>query len=903
MTKINPNRTIQQNLKTVKGETVDGDYAYGLRDAIHDILDELYIEGDSLLNRASSEAERASNTALSIERLVSKAYDRTKTYEPGDHVLHDGKLYVCVAHTDSGEFVSAQWAEITVSDEVLKFASYARLFAARLSGNILAGGDIIWERGTILDNGNEASTPRVLRSIYYPVGESDYFEFTDLTITLARQLCFYDRSKTFIYRYNASTISGVKAPTGSAYIRFVFGFMASSEETIDSVGRDALLQNFTLKWSAMNPTIELNNVSKGLREIDLNDLITPGTYRIADSSVAETIDHMPSKLGGILIVMNLRSKIYLTQGSDNRLMQVYCTAYGTDNGGVHIRAYRGADRGWTPWGLLLSASALDDKLKNSLSLMSKPEDFTSADDVSRTGFLRFTAAQSKKIENLPEYIGGFLSTLYYSSVAATQTWYSYTNRTFIRYLRSTGWSDWREFLSETPITSKIGPRLNNTLRKMKIPWVATYNTLIVEDQKLLDNKYYVVDTPVSGIIYSSVWREGRDVYWNINLKTYYSSLENPASWQYTKNSLDLGIHNASAWYGGVCSTFVSYVLNFPFYLTTQKLQTFLVEKDIDDIYDIEPGDILLRPGHIALVSNVFLGASGELAYVEVTEQTAPRSVSTKRPASTFLNWMRDKQYRVMQNTFGNPRTFVDPVYASDVLFERGNDTYVSVSELSEMWFNITIATDTIYARRPGETQFLGYSLWQFEFQLVNDCYVYNLAPLFSEVGDYELTTNPDNNVYCLVRVVDPGQIRLENGTLTLSGYSENCPPFHAYLLRIYRDPEGTHDRFSEVPDGYYASPDFDHRYTFENNDTVTLINLSENYKVYVEYDTGLGLYRVFSENIMNSGEINDEPVAEANYTEESETIDLPIDSSGYSNENVSLYEGALYTAENETILL
>lgn len=232
--------------------------------------------------------------------------------------------------------------------------------------------------------------------------------------------------------------------------------------------------------------------------------------------------------------------------------------YITTSQGIYIR-YKTVSSGWTSW----------KEYKDSLNKKGSISE-GNLDDYIDQGIYTLTNSASEETENTPINKGGHLM-VFYSTPVAMQMYIDNEASMYIRYKTSFGWTKWVAYNNNQilyPDTSKDARFIAYNLSNIKKQSKAKYNTLPYEEGENT-SRTYEIDEPIGGIIYSSAWRNGDDIYWNKTLETYYSALANPASILYTKTLDDLNIYNAHAAMGGVCSSFVSKILNFPFYTTTE----------------------------------------------------------------------------------------------------------------------------------------------------------------------------------------------------------------------------------------------------------------------------------------------------------------------------------------------
>ncbi len=360
--------------------------------------------------------------------------------------------------------------------------------------------------------------------------------------------------------------------------------------------------------------------------------------------------------------------------------------------------------------------------------------------------------------------------------------------------------------------------------------------------------YYNKGQTFDGILYSSTFREGTDAIWNLNYSTYYSAIANPASLLYTVDYRGR-VHNEAAWAGSVCSSTALRACGYIYPFSTSAIASAFQEKPDRSIDVLEVGDILWRSGHCAGVVGVTKDADGHVTSVKIIEQASYVKVFdiadwnwTYYFSTNWTNIYRGEQY--MRETPEIPVIYPENM---SIIFERGNNTYVT--DYAQMLFYIPTA-DTVYLTKDGKTT--SYATSSFPTKVVNNTTVYDLASLFTGVGDYYFHTNENTTDIC-IKVISTGTITIDpvNKTATLSGYS-NCTPHGFCIVRITKKTSASEYDFLSAPEGYIANTS---TLTFRQleGDTFAIENIPENiagWKLEIYFDTGFGWARALSENIM-----------------------------------------------------
>lgn len=117
------------------------------------------------------------------------------------------------------------------------------------------------------------------------------------------------------------------------------------------------------------------------------------------------------------------------------------------------------------------------------------------------------------------------------------------------------------------------------------------------------------------------------VPWNTSLSGFISAVNNSSSRMYTRRST----YNKSApYYSTDCSAFVSWAWQASSRKTTRSLQSISNKVSTQSIYSMQIGDALVYAGsHTVLVTDVGYYSNGNLAYIEITEQTPPKVTQTR----------------------------------------------------------------------------------------------------------------------------------------------------------------------------------------------------------------------------------------------------------------------------------
>lgn len=152
-----------------------------------------------------------------------------------------------------------------------------------------------WEIGAYNDNGDKTNSDRIIRTPKYVCGEGTVFNFDGVikgdseTLNRIIYAFCYDASNAFIQKttYNRSL------PNGTCYVAFHYGFTSSSGITVNSYGKDNLIND----WSAEFVT----SIDSSFTEIyDAIDEIEQATQAAVNNAYSEshleTQDYFPDEI-------------------------------------------------------------------------------------------------------------------------------------------------------------------------------------------------------------------------------------------------------------------------------------------------------------------------------------------------------------------------------------------------------------------------------------------------------------------------------------------------------------------------------------------------------------------------------------------------------------------------------
>lgn len=582
-----------------------------------------------------------------------------------------------------------------------------------------------------------------------------------------------------------------------------------------------------------------------------NTLTTIGNYRVGSASAAQSMTNCPTTAAHRLFVMEI---------FPNRIIQIVFVNSSTT--GIFMRYYGGSS--WGAWNSIAFAKDENAIVRIDQENINNIASNTDYDTITTVGAYEVRgSAVAKTLVNCPVQSAHrlYVTKLYTGSSNTYQIVITSDTRMtqYIRRKTSSGtWTDW--VTSDNPPTVQYSPLYNEfnnefslNVSRIKYGGVAVYSTLPIETAVAGTTECYSIGDAIDSVLYSSVWRDGLDVYRNLTLETFYSALANPASVLYTKDYIDKNISNAHSWYGGVCSTYVTKILGLRQYKTTAQLDDYFEPKPILDYYDVAVGDALLMTGHIAFISQIYIDSDGALNGFGISEQTGSMFKTSIIDVKDFDAYLKRRGYTVMTLIDPLPPvTLDDPRFNSEIIFERGNNTYITADDIaSGAWFYIPNAETVYYSKNGGA--FTSVTVASLPSKTVNGTTVYNLSSCFNGVGDYIFTDDVSALKKCLIKLVSVGTINLTGNTITLSGW-DNCTPYNYYIVKEKERTPSDEGYAMDPTPGYvclYTNDcgDID----VEPGDTSVTVTIPaayltglDRYKVWLEYDTGIGYKQAFT---------------------------------------------------------
>lgn len=148
--------------------------------------------------------------------------------------------------------------------------------------------------------------------------------------------------------------------------------------------------------------------------------------------------------------------------------------------------------------------------------------------------------------------------------------------------------------------------------------------VLTDTLKANSKKTYFPDKQYKGLIYAFVQETSTFVGLDVSIHTFMTALNNPRSVIYTEHLDQSPYHSGrvAAYYGVVCSSFVSYALGFKSYQTTYDIaeHDFMTLVDNQSAKGIQLADVLWQKGHVALITGIRRNkTNGEIVRIEISE--------------------------------------------------------------------------------------------------------------------------------------------------------------------------------------------------------------------------------------------------------------------------------------------
>ena len=424
----------------------------------------------------------------------------------------------------------------------------------------------------------------------------------------------------------------------------------------------------------------------------------------------------------------------------------------------------------------------------------------------------------------------------------TQTLYT-TFGSYTRFRTTSSWSDW---VGNGYLVNGDSIKLSAFSKKCLSEFIPSKDLETASSAVPVftaGNKY-------SGVPYSSIQALSTDAFFNMSLSALFSMFSNPYSAIYTYEN-KLGGATSKVYAGGVCSSFTCWITGQPIFYTTYDIFKMLDYKTINDIEDIEIGDVMLchqnwkdDENHSMVISNIVSGINGITA-VEISEMWPPvfrRVLYTKKQFLGLLDGTTrsGNKYRIGRFPNTKIRTVPPVVINRDIITEFGDDAYFEYGDdvyITSTNTNIRIKSPT------GVESTVDFT----SFPLKENTTMRNVTSALNETGRWTLYGT--NNEESHITIIKKGDVTLENDTVSVNGY-EGCTPC-GYATIVIRD-DGVGDYETHLESTEYTASRLtiylkeDPRYAGAMDGDGVTIDISKlknsyvGYYVRVFYDTGCG---------------------------------------------------------------
>lgn len=185
----------------------------------------------------------------------------------------------------------------------------------------------------------------------------------------------------------------------------------------------------------------------------------------------------------------------------------------------------------------------------------------------------------------------------------------------------------------------------------RIKWIP-----VAESMPIIKGRgYYEKGKEYTGVPYSSVKSIGRDIGFDIFLKTFLAAVQNPRSILYSEN-LSGKLKSAGAYYGKVCSSYTSYALQCGFYYVARhhtpcREGVKLVEPQSAQAAEV--GDIIFTPptptsasSHVEIITEIIRNENGAVTDVLVEDCWPPTTRTLNYPAANFDSHISSKMRKL-----------------------------------------------------------------------------------------------------------------------------------------------------------------------------------------------------------------------------------------------------------------
>ncbi len=164
------------------------------------------------------------------------------------------------------------------------------------------------------------------------------------------------------------------------------------------------------------------------------------------------------------------------------------------------------------------------------------------------------------------------------------------------------------------------------------------------------NLYFPAWRPQTGANYSAARYDEKYIGINVSIHTFMTALSNPHSVLYTR-SLHRKHLLSSAFYGTVCSQFVSYVLDMPFHIDCQQWPCLngITKVNTEVLENLKLCDIINeKNSHTAIITGISRDEHGNIADITVTESVSPKITSRIFNPEEFRQYWLNNNYEILR---------------------------------------------------------------------------------------------------------------------------------------------------------------------------------------------------------------------------------------------------------------
>lgn len=155
-----------------------------------------------------------------------------------------------------------------------------------------------------------------------------------------------------------------------------------------------------------------------------------------------------------------------------------------------------------------------------------------------------------------------------------------------------------------------------------------------------------------GVMYSSTKELETFVGNDISIHTLMTAIHNPKSKIYTEDISKPPYHglNCRAYYGSVCSSFVSYALGIEtrYWANDFPLSDKMQEIDSSIPENLQVADVLWRDGHVAMITDIERDSVGQVVQLEISECAGVGCKRYYRKRNKFINLMETSFKKVLR---------------------------------------------------------------------------------------------------------------------------------------------------------------------------------------------------------------------------------------------------------------